>query len=679
MPCIFHDAAFKSFPFRVMHDLISDGDVVDAFQAWYAANVRQIARPAAGMVLKAFTAVYHFEQAVGEGMFKLTVRDIAKDVVSRLENFDEMRDVEGLCCAVDMFLATWENHHHQPSSDYMARVIQIRFWFSYARWNTMPRLSRFFRNQRFSVDVFRNMPFRNCVQVATNLKLNDRFGCWIKRMVYVANSQKKDDDSEHFAYSDDVMGFRMARLAILAHTHLAETITLTGMPSERLSGPAAVLAPLLDTCMAGDMSVARDMLRAFQAFATAHQAWWSVQKNVIMPDLQHQIYNRAFVFERGSGFQREILEMLQCQYVILTSSSEAAEFFNRSPQMRALRESKTTGLWENVLTFEEMMHELLLDPDFQLSAGQCYVTVSKRYHENMPASISSELFLPMLTDIQGAAIRCCFFAQDAFGVVSAFQLDRVREDRSFLDRGFADYAGQIILNHLVVLFRNATRAGTWRMAWADMQADHDNVARVMSLMWECALDLRVCEENFSIDKSKTIHWVERRAVLSRKPKTTVNTIAWLKECLDRVDDSSMRLLVAGEPFVIMRFHDTALVDLVWDNTRMSPALLPEILDMDVARLQEVRDLIEGMPDSVESRRVFAEVMISDKVPRNARFAPPASFMTAARKLRKVMQGCRIVHGDTTAAIFGDLASRRWGVMRGLVAAAGRAEHHAVGF
>ena len=127
--------------------------------------------------------------------------------------------------------------------------------------------------------------------------------------------------------------------------------------------------------------------------------------------------------------------------------------------------------------------------------------------------------------------------------------------------------------------------------------------------------------------------------------------------MGRLSDAEFHRIKTGDPFMMLNFLERAFTDLVWDNQRLTEALLPEILSMDASRLRNVRCLLEGMPDSQEARRVFTEVVTANRVPKTAKFTPSSGFMLAARQLRRLLLVCRTVHTPTISALITDCAIR----------------------
>ena len=117
----------------------------------------------AAIVLKAILVSVHFERAVEKGVLMHIVGSTAREVFDRLSAWDYNAHEIGLCSAIEMFLSTYENHQRSLKPyDYMASIIQQRFWFSHARWLTNPRIILYFANRNFNTDSLSIMKWGEC-------------------------------------------------------------------------------------------------------------------------------------------------------------------------------------------------------------------------------------------------------------------------------------------------------------------------------------------------------------------------------------------------------------------------------------------------------------------------------------------------------------------------------------
>lgn len=647
------DPSLKLVSYDVLRRMLAEHDVVEEFRAWYCTHVREITPTVAVTALKAVLVVYHFDDAVGPGMLRDTLGDVAKDVVARLSRWGAAPDVDGIRCAMDMFLSLWSNHHQTRSGDGMARVIQRRFWYSHARWNTLKRLGVFFTARRFSMEAFRDSPIRLCFQVASSEEVARKYGMWIHRMVFAANQRRTDGDDEVFEFDQDTMSFHVARTALLVHTHLAELVMMVGFVNAQLAQSAIALMPLLGAGLLGETTHSRAMLRALESFADVYYGWWDSNKDTILLRLQHLIYNRSYLLAMGSTIHAVTIEMVRLQYIIMAGVDEAEAFCTHSPQMRMLKNSQNHKFWNDSLTRDQTMHELLMDPDFLLKPAECYRELEDNYVRNPPRSVGDNEFLDMIANFQAAAIRCCRTPEEAWGVVGAFDLDKVRLDPSFLEHNdFESYIDTILVAHVFPLTRNPQRTVALRLQWDDLGlSGKGDATRAMLFAFGAVREMRVHEENVGITMMRAVNWVQRRELLRRRlPTVLTNTRSWFLHTLARVHGSEIVRIRSGDPYMMLSFLGKAFCDLVWDNRQLSESALPEILHMDLARLQDTRYLIHDVDDTAEARRVFTELMVSDRVPRTARFIPSSDFVLAAKKVRRVMLVCRTVHAQTASKV-----------------------------
>ena len=648
-------ASFQSMSFETIRLWALDDANVESFRSWYCANVADGMDTAkASVVLKAFLVAYHFESAVPPGILRFMVHDAAKDVVDRISRWDQVQDVRGLGNAVDMFTSAWSNHHQSLKPyDFMARTIQSRFWLSCARWKTRARCIKAFSVARFNVESFRTMTFGECSSDAlVSEALESIYDVYVKRLAAMAA----------LPYDADIMCYRNARMALLMHTHAPELAMVIGPPSPELLALSTRFAEMFDRCIRGDYACVLEVLESMREFGQAYNEWWRVNQTTVVTRIEQQIYAQAFLasISHGRAMEPGLAEELLKRYATLVSMRAAKAFRDESTQMKALRRSMLSPFWGYVLTPERIMHELAIDPAFTIKYDNCYRLNFRSYADNVPTSAESETFMPMLFDMQAGVMRCCQVGGDAWAVIAGFQLDR---DPSFFAHGFKDYAETVLLHHVLGRMSDATRARELRWKWDEMSKDHDNISIVMPFLFECVKELRVQWENKVVDSVKAINTLRRQEILMRRPAVVDRTEQWLTDAMARVErGNELELLQAGEPFMLMRFHDRALVDLVWDNKRLSQDTVPEIVQMDLMRIQEIRGMIEYMDDTPEMRHLFMEIMIADRVPRSAKIVPPPALVSAAKKLRRVLLVSRALHGDMITDIVCKTAARRWSAM-----------------
>jgi hypothetical protein len=216
-------------------------------------------------------------------------------------------------------------------------------------------------------------------------------------------------------------------------------------------------------------------------------------------------------------------------------------------------------------------------------------------------------FLEMVANFQAAALRCCRTPEEAWGVVAAFSVDKVRVDPSFLlGSGFESYMDTILVSHVFPLMRDPPRVVTLRLQWDDMgSSGKGSVARAMVFAFNVVREMRVHEENVGIGMMRAVNWIQRRELLRRNVPTVLsNTTSWFMHSLARVPRGDIARIRGGDPFVMLSFLGKAFTDLVWDDRQLSELALPEILQMDLSRLQDIRYLVYDMVDTPEVRGVF---------------------------------------------------------------------------
>jgi hypothetical protein len=658
------DVSLRCVSYDVLRRLLGEHDMVENFRSWYSAHVKEMTSKVAFVAIQSFLVAYHFEEAAGPGPLRCTLGDVAKDVVARLMRWTSVPDKDGIQCAMDMFLSLWDNHHQTRSADGMAVAIQRRFWYSYARWNTLRRLGTFFVARSFTMETFRRSPVRVCVQIVNNEEIARKYMIWIHRMVFVANQQKTADDTEHFEYDPETMSFHVARMAFFTGAHLQSLVMMAMVTHVELGQASAAVMPLLDRNLQGDITNVRGMLRALVTFADVYDRWWETNREVVVTRMQHIIYNRSFMVAVGSTIHAVTIEAVRMHYIIMAGVEEAEEFCCNSPVMKALEVSKQQRFWTDELSRDSTNHELLVNPEFVLQHNECYLSLQATYFDPVSSRLQrsqsvgrGDLVVPLLIEMQAAVLRCSRTPEDAWGIVNAFSMVKIHEDLGYLEREFATYMDYMLTTYAIPYVRDPQRINALRLQW-DAIDNKSDVDRVMFFAFCVVREMRVVEENIGINMMKTAQWAQRREMMTKRlPKTIVNTKQWFLQVMGRLSESEFHRIRTGDPFMMLNFLERAFTDLVWDNQRLTEALLPEILSMDASRLRNVRCLLEGVSDSQEARRVFTEVVTANRVPKTAKFTPSSGFMLAARQLRRLLLVCRTVHTPTISALITDCAIR----------------------
>ena len=624
--------------------------MITAFKEWFVCNVSQtfvMIEKNAAIVLKAILVSVHFERAVEKGVLMHIVGSTAREVFDRLSAWDYNAHEIGLCSAIEMFLSTYENHQRSLKPyDYMASIIQSRFWFSHARWLTNPRLILYFANRNFNMDSLYNISWGECEKIFSSKNFTRNYNIWIRRLATVVSRKYGRSD---LVYHAEAMSLKVVKFAILVRMHLSTEMTMASPALDGVNREGRLLLPLLDRCLRGDYSEAAAMLAQLVVFWHAYQRWCLDDMERMCTRMQHQIYSVSIsmsITGRGGAFLGLLKDYTE-KYSSITSNEDVAEFYDNSPQMRALRESEASPLWKRVYSMEQIMHELLIDPDFTIHSDMCYQGVTKRYASNLPTSTASESFLPMLVDIQAAAMYACRTGIDGWHVVALFNLDEIRAAVGNPGNQFAVYATRIvefILSRMV----NSQRMNAARIEWACIN-NRSNVQETMAFVFKCAKELRVQAENVLVQSSRAIPVDQRFRILSNNPMLFIKTGAWIQSELDLLSRHELELVGAGEPFMLLRFHDRALANLIW-NDQIDFTTLPEILTMDIIRIYAVRDLIETIDDTPTARYVFCELLTANHAPRSVNYTPPPRMVEAANQLRKIMILCRVVHGEMTMRV-----------------------------
>jgi hypothetical protein len=649
-----HLHMLKEMPYDVVLTVVEDKDTVLCFMKWFEENVSSsfaMSNRTATIALKSILVVSHCEQVVEKGILMHVVFSTALDLVTRLDKWDSCPHAVGMCSAIDMFVSTWENHQRSLRPyDLMASVIQTRFWFSHARWVVNHRLLQFFRSKGFTMQNFLTMSICGREELFREKNFESYFKIWIKKL-YVAVAKQTGERS--LEYNPGVSYLQSIKMSLFVQIQLSETGYSTDGPLvTNVLDQARYLNPLVDSCLSGDYSNAKQMLEGLLNFGQAFGTWWQNNKERMCAMLQHHIYSFSHSHSAGKEYpitESGIVGELKKRYSYMTSYDDMNGFVQNSSVMRALNEAERSAMWKNCFSSAEVMHELLINPSFLFKTDQCYPVITNRYTGSLPTSVGSENFESMLIDIMAGAMFSCKSGMDALQCVEVFNMDGVRRDVGCVRDAFPAYAGRVF-NYLLSRIGSEERKTELSGEW-----DADNFASSMLVLFKTAKEIRVQAANTLVNTLRAIDVRYRLDFVSSSQTIYDKTRRWIQKELSVLKRRELELVRSGDPFVLLRFHDQALVNLVCDQG-YSTESLPEVLELDVHRLNEVRVCISLVSDTFTMRYVLCELVTSNQVPRSVSYVPSKAMFDAADILRAVMTVCRIVHGEMTMRLTRELAT-----------------------
>ena len=656
--------ALKNMQYTVLVGVVSDPEFVSWFSSWFSENVSKkyaMTDRVAANVLKSFLVATHFERVVAKGILMHVVESTAKEVVKRLEQWYECRHEIGMCSAIDMFLSTWDNHQRSLHPyDTMASVIQTRFWFSHARWVTDVRIVKYFADKKFTLEHYGTMRVIDREDRFRDVSFERNFNVWIRRLAATVVCKTGNRELE---YNPETMSLRMIKMCMFAQSQLIDIASVQNTAQlVAIAGAAGVLEPLVDKCLKGDYSDAENMLVRLGEFSNLFNMWWATNGERIINLMQQHIYIFTYMNFIGDPVVESGMAVeLKKRYSYLTSYAEMDEFQRNSPLMRALGDAVQSPMWKSFYTSAQVMHELFMDPDFLFKAGECYPIVTDRYASAPPVSVDGSVFQVMLADMMAATMFSCRFSGDALQCVEVFRLDEIRHDASFLWGGseFSAYATQVF-NFMRSRIGNAgieERLGT---EWSCI-TDRGDVAKVMCFLFDVAKEVRVGMANKVVEATRAIGVQFRLTVASSSRMVYDKTRVWLKQEIDALSRKELELVHSGDPFMLLRFHDRALVNLVCGGD-IGMCSVPEVLELDVSRLEDIRSSLCMVDDNPTMRYVLCELVTSQMPPRSVVYKPVPSMIESAKKLRVVMVVCRAVHGEMTMRLTRSLADDAMAVL-----------------
>ena len=191
--------------------------------------------------------------------------------------------------------------------------------------------------------------------------------------------------------------------------------------------------------------------------------------------------------------------------------------------------------------------------------------------------------------------------------------------------------------------------------------NHSDVAKTMTFLFDVAKEVRVGMANKVVDATRAIGVQFRLTVASSSRMVYDKTRVWLKQEIDALSRKELELVYSGYPFMLLRFHDRALVNLVCGGD-ISMCSIPEVLELDVNRLEDIRSSLCLINDTPTMRYVLCELVTSELPPRSVAYKPAPVMFEVAKKLRAVMVVCRAVHGEMIMRLTRSLADDSMAVL-----------------
>lgn len=641
----------RNMQYTVLIQVVSDSAMVKWFTSWFAENVSgeyKMTERMALVVLKSFLVVSHFERVVGRGILMHVVQSTASEVVRRLEQWYECPHGLGLCSAIDMFVSTWDNHQRSLHPyDTMASVIQTRFWFSHARWVTNDRLIKYFAEKKFTLENYRSMRVVEREERFQAKGFERNFNVWMRRLSAQVVSRTGNAD---LVYNPDTMSLRMIKMCMFAQAQLVDIVNAANMAQiVRMAESACELQPLVDKCLRGDYADAEAMLKGLIGFSALFDVWWNENGDRLITLMQDHIYVFSYINTLCDVTARSeggMASDLRKRYSYLTSFAALESFLQTSPLLKALEEAVQSPMWKSFYAPDHVMHELFMDPDFLFKASECYPIITNKYNSAPPTSVESPVFLTMLLDMMSAVMFSCRQPSDASRCVDVFKIDAIRQDVSFLAGGveFSAYATQVF-NFMHSRIGDVGVGERVMTSW-NCIPNLGDVASVMVFLFDVAKEVRVGIANIIVNSTRSIG-VQHRLVMASNTRILYDkTRVWLKREVDALSRQELEAVHSGDSFALLRFHDRALVNLVCGGD-IGMCSIPEVLELDVRRLEDIRSSLCFVEDTPTMRYVLCELVTSRSPPRSVAYRFSSQLVEAANKLRAVMVVCRAVHGEMT--------------------------------
>jgi len=492
-----------------------------------------------------------------------------------------------------------------------AIVIQQRFWYARARWNTFKRIQK--RLRQIGLEFKVGQPYYELPAHIEMLRLPQARAClraWLTRIANIARAVPPDDGVVSrvlaaYVFSMYKIHHGPSRSLINSSKRVVTTITAYGSNARRSAVKFMSYLMHLQSAYAawhpiGSQRVMKAALR--EATFHVHQVLSNrrgalLVKDTFLPSLFHRV-----------------------SIMLCTPWEPIESSIMQCAPIKMLQALKENAFWGNggVSVFS-LTHEILMDEHYSLDMEQTFAEFALKHTPPDASTLLEDFKAIVLWPIRQSG--------------AVWSIASIPSEASLVET----------MNRIFPVMDRLAPEANLGAAWQAIQRSD----AVLELLVAAARSFRfhlnlIDEEHCRENITRHAHGFERtHTILLIGEATSIqNTIPWLQRALSKYSDRDLRLVVEGDPYALLGVHDHTIIDFAIDG-KLEQA--PDTLAYDVQRLAAIRaDLAE-----LDRKRVRELVC-------NGEISTPA-----IEELRKIVFVSRYQHGECICRLAREIAGHRF--------------------
>ena len=483
--------------------------------------------------------------------------------------------------------------------NHSAKIIQQKFWYNRARWNTKRRLAQRLLNSGLFIA-------KGMILVEVLEKIGPLFELWTHRMFS-----------------------RRLRCVLSAFLipGILEAVYQDTDGAQELSESAVSLAEVMKQCMEED-TPREIFIKSIMHYVPLYNDWFKTNESAVHLTLTQLAVKRTVnAYSKRPTRECEIQLSAELTFLI-GGDAEFQRLIMCRPEIQVVYSLQNSRFWgPGNISIYRMMHEVLVDEGFVLDRS----TVLTAFSETYRRIASQKSFLMDLRSVLMFAIR------DPVALTAMAGALHIEGQTLDID----EYASRLIPAIISATPIN-TVAETIRRKWSEVS---DDVISKLEFLREAALDLRYayavedleeCRRRVSRHPSG-FNYTHANLMIAKSTETKY-TEAWLMRCLR--NHPMLYRLAKGDPFALLKVFDQEIVRFVLNGSFDTP--VPEILLFDLDRM---RALHSQILDAKESQAVMRMVLSDEECCSNN-----TRLKEVAASLRNMIFICRFQHGLRVAEL-----------------------------
>ena len=324
----------------------------------------------------------------------------------------------------------------------------------------------------------------------------------------------------------------------------------------------------------------------------------------------------------------------------------SARNFQDSVVYQSIRIASRNEFWSPAISQARILHELVLDPNYTVALSDSIPNISVKHKTDGRIVDSPEL----RNDVMSSMLCAVDQADMLEEISNAFHSTKNKDSLIFT---------QTVIPLIQEMVRDTPVERQIRECWESRVhgAPLDAFVHCVRLLRNFLDNAAVQYVRLHLNQFIYGEVMTPAAMSILQARTTVRTMKWIESLLMSCSREMVSALSAGNPFVLLEFFDTSLMNLVLKDTAdvdfLSEDNLPEVVRFDRDRLVDIR---LDLSTCVFEPEHFMEFIIAKKW-----IGPPSNFTPtvrqAAERLRPVLLFSRFCHGHMVCGQVIGAASR----------------------